>query len=59
MQSIITYAATEELRTITGHVLDENTTMLAMCRELGFDVRRDPTEKGVQVVTLNVPKAAW
>jgi acetyltransferase len=58
MQSIIDYATAEGLRTITGRVLNENTMMLAMCRELGFDVRHDPTETGVQTVTLAVPSRA-
>ena len=58
MQSIIDYAAAEGLRTITGLVLNENTSMLAMCRDLGFDVRQDPAEAGVQVVTLAIPKRA-
>ena len=37
MQMIIEYSRAEGLKTIEGQVLSENTTMLAMCRELGFD----------------------
>jgi hypothetical protein len=28
--------------------------MLQMCRELGFDVTTDPTDPGLQVVTLQL-----
>jgi acetyltransferase len=36
MQLIIEYARTEGLKVIDGQVLRENSTMLKMCRELGF-----------------------
>ena len=39
MQTIIEYARSEGLREIEGQVLRDNTTMLAMCRELGFSVQ--------------------
>ena len=42
MQMIIEYARAEGLKTIEGQVLSENTAMLAMCRELGFDLAPDP-----------------
>jgi acetyltransferase len=35
-------------------VLCENTTMLAMCRQLGFDVASDPTDSSMCVVKLGV-----
>ena len=38
MQMIIEYARTEGLETIEGQVLSENTAMLAMCKELGFEI---------------------
>jgi acetyltransferase len=44
MQQIIEYARAEGLKTIEGQVLSENTTMLAMCRELGFAISSDPQE---------------
>jgi acetyltransferase len=44
MQTIIEYARSEGLRTIEGQVLNENTTMLQMCAELGF--RRAPGPRG-------------
>jgi acetyltransferase len=40
------------LQRISGQVLRENTTMLQMCRELGFDMTTDPTDPGLQIVTL-------
>jgi acetyltransferase len=44
MQLLIEYARAEGIRTIEGQVLSENTTMLAMCRELGFVVSHDPDD---------------
>lgn len=42
MQHLIDYARAEKLEELYGHVLAENTTMLAMCRELGFAVEPEP-----------------
>jgi acetyltransferase len=44
MQLMIEYARTEGLKRIEGQVLAENRTMLAMCRELGFEIAADPQE---------------
>ena len=52
MQLIIEYARAEGLSTIEGQVLSENTTMLAMCRELGFEIATDPSEPDTCVVKL-------
>jgi acetyltransferase len=52
MQLIIEYARAEGLETIEGQVLRENTTMLAMCRELGFEVAADPHDPDTCVVKL-------
>jgi len=52
MQYLIEYARTEGLQRIAGQVLRENTAMLQMCRELGFVMSSDPTDPGVQIVTL-------
>jgi acetyltransferase len=52
MQLLIDYARAEGLQRISGQVLRENTTMLQMCRELGFEMRTDPTDPGLQIVTL-------
>jgi acetyltransferase len=52
MQLIIRYARSEGLNRIEGQVLRENSTMLQMCRELGFRVEGDPEEPGICIVTL-------
>jgi acetyltransferase len=58
MQMIIEYARAEGLRTIEGQVLNENTAMLAMCRELGFDIAHDPDDPDICVVKLAIGKLA-
>ena len=55
MQLLIEYARAEGLRRIEGQVLDENVTMLAMCRELGFKVTADRESPGVSSVQLAIP----
>ena len=42
----------EGIATIQGQVLRENTTMLTMCRQLGFHVATDPDEPDIYVVKL-------
>jgi GNAT superfamily N-acetyltransferase len=54
MQSIIEYARREGLRRIEGQVLAENTTMLRMCSELGFQISADPHEENMRIVALNL-----
>jgi acetyltransferase len=54
MQLIIEYARSEGLKVIAGDVLRENTVMLAMCRDLGFEVRTDPAEPDVCNVKLTL-----
>jgi acetyltransferase len=54
MQTIIEYARAEGIRMIEGQVLRENTTMLKMCRELGFEISSDPEEADVQIVRLKL-----
>jgi acetyltransferase len=54
MQLLIDYAATEGLKSLSGQVLTENTTMLAMCRELGFSVKSDPNDAGTALVSLDL-----
>jgi acetyltransferase len=58
MQTLIEYARNEGLRRLEGQVLRENTTMLAMCRELGFAVASDPHESGSCLVGLELAAAA-
>ena len=52
MQLLIEYAKSEGLKQIYGQVLRENVTMIEMCRNLGFVVEPDPTERDLFVVTL-------
>ena len=54
MQLLIDYATAEGLKSLCGQVLTENTTMLAMCRELGFGVKADPNDAGISRVSLNL-----
>ena len=42
----------EGLKAIEGQVLSENTAMLAMCRELGFNIAPDPRDPDTHVVRL-------
>jgi acetyltransferase len=52
MQLIIEYAKSEGLKQISGQILQENSVMLKMCRELGFKVRANIEDRGVYDVTL-------
>jgi GNAT superfamily N-acetyltransferase len=54
MQVIIEYAKSEGLSRICGQVLQENSIMLKMCRELGFKVVTDAQDRGVCDVTLTL-----
>ena len=54
MQLIIEYAKSEGLKVIAGDVLQENTVMLEMCRNLGFEVKGDPHEHGICNVKLKL-----
>lgn len=56
MQSMIRAAASEGLKAVTGEVLTENGSMLAICRELGFDVRPDPDDTSLRRVRLDLTK---
>lgn len=44
MQHLIAYAKAEGLQELRGDVLQENTRMLSMCRDMGFRIRNDPEE---------------
>jgi acetyltransferase len=52
MQLIIEYARAERIGVIEGQVLRENTTMLAMCREFGFQVLPDPDDAEICIARL-------
>jgi len=55
MGIMIEYARWQGLKTIEGQVLRENTTMLAMCRQLGFTIIPDPDD--LMLVTVRLPVA--
>jgi acetyltransferase len=52
MELILDYGRSEGLRQINGQILRENTVMIRMCRELGFDIRSDPEDPEIVVATL-------
>lgn len=54
MRLIIEFARWKGLRAIEGQVLYENKTMLAMCRELGFEIGIDPRNPAVANVRLRL-----
>jgi acetyltransferase len=56
MQMIIDYARAEGVQAIEGQVLRENTTMLAMCKELGFDIIADPNDVVICIAKLTMLK---
>lgn len=58
MQLLIEYARAEGLKSLYGEVLNENTTMLEMCRELGFKVASDPDEPRMSVVSFQLNRSA-
>ena len=54
MRLMIEWAKVEGLRVIEGQVLRENSTMLDMCRSLGFSIEIDPDDPDLRLVTLPV-----
>jgi acetyltransferase len=54
MKLMIEWAKVEGLREVEGQVLRENTTMLDMCRSLGFSIRTDPDDLELRIVTLPI-----
>ena len=54
MRLMIEWAKAEGLREIEGQVLRENSTMLDMCRSLGFSIRIDPDDPELRLVTLPI-----
>jgi acetyltransferase len=58
MHVMISYAQSEGLKRIEGQVLSENTVMLRMCAELGFQIAQDRDDPSIMVVTLALPGSA-
>ena len=57
MRRIIDYAKARGIGEIFGDVLQENTRMLAICRELGFEIEEIHAEAGIARATLALSKA--
>jgi acetyltransferase len=54
MRHLIAYAEAEGLTELYGEVLTMNTTMLGMCRELGFTIAAEDGDATVRHVTLDL-----
>jgi len=54
MQIMLDYARWQGLTRIEGQVLRENTTMLSMCRELGFSIIPEPDDASIAIVRLTL-----
>lgn len=52
MKMIIEYSRSRGLRRIVGQVLQKNSVMVSMCRELGFKIKTDADDRGLCDVTL-------
>ena len=57
MQRIIDYAKSEGFKRVKGQVLRENTTMIAMCQKLGFEVHDDAEDTSLKIVTFEIDQA--
>jgi acetyltransferase len=53
MKHLIAYAREEGLKQLFGEILANNTTMLEMCRELGFRVETEPEDATLRRVELD------
>ena len=56
MKMMIDYGQREGVKHIEGQVLAENTTMLALCQQLGFEIRDDVDGAGAKEVRLDLGK---
>jgi acetyltransferase len=54
LQQIVAYAKAERIGSIEGIVLEDNRSMLAMCREFGFTIAQKADEPGLMLVTLDL-----
>jgi len=54
MNRLIAIARRAGIGELTGEVLHENRTMLAMCRELGFRLAADSADPSLVRVTLRI-----
>ena len=56
MNSILEWARAAGLERVHGQVFAYNEPMLKMCKELGFVVTDDPSDRDIKVVTLTLKK---
>ena len=54
MKLIIEFAVSIGLKRVGGKVLQENTVMIQMCRELGFAITTDRSDRGICNVSLEL-----
>jgi acetyltransferase len=54
MRRLIDYARGRNIGEIFGHVLRENSSMLAICRLLGFEETADPDDPAIKLVRLRL-----
>ena len=54
MELMIAYARSDGLRSIEGQVLAENSSMLKMCGEFGFQIKHDSQDSSLRVVKLQL-----
>ena len=54
MRRIIDYARGLGISQLFGEVLNENRSMLALCKALGFKRRNDPDDPGSAIVSLQL-----
>lgn len=57
MELIIDWAKAEALQRVHSQVLAENRPMLALCRDLGFEITLDPDDMSVRCVALDLSAA--
>ncbi len=57
MKKLIDYARREDIKALRGEVLSENSTMLRMCKELGFHIADSPGDSQTRIVTLQIAPA--
>ncbi len=57
MKHMIEFSKHKDLKTVRGQVLSDNSSMLAMCAELGFHDTDDPGDPGVKTETLPLGSA--
>lgn len=54
MNLMIEYAKAEDLKSIKGQILRENSAMLRMCKELGFNIVDDPDDPSSCIAVLSL-----